>query len=154
MDLNSGKILYEKNIHEKMYPASLTKIMTALVALKYGNTEDVITCSEAVLDIDYDATKIGLKPGDQLTMNQALHALLINSANDAAIAIAEHIGGSVENFAEMMNEEALLLGATNSHFVNPHGLSADEHYSTAYDMYLIANEAIKYEDFCHIISLM
>lgn len=152
-DVNRHEVLYAKDIHQALAPASLTKIMTALVALKYGNTEDVITCSEAVLDIDYDATKIGLKPGDQLTMNQALHALLINSANDAAIAIAEHIGGSVENFAEMMNEEALLLGATNSHFVNPHGLSDADHYTTAYDLYLITRAAMEYNIFNEIIQM-
>ncbi len=152
-DINGRKVLYAKDIHERMAPASLTKIMTALVAIKYGNTEDVITCSENVTDISSDATRIGLKPGDQLTMNQALHALLINSANDVAIAIAEHVSGDVDSFVALMNEEALKIGATNTHFVNPHGLSDNEHYTTAYDLYLMMNEAIKYELFNEIIHM-
>ena len=94
-----------------------------------------------------------LKAGDQLTLNQALHALLIHSANDAAAAIAVHIGGSIEGFAEMMNKEALAIGATNSHFVNPHGLTADNHYVTAYDLYLIFNEALKQDLINEIIHM-
>ena len=126
-DLNSRTVLYAKNIHERLAPASLTKLMRAVVC--------------------------GLAEGDQLTLNQALHALLIKSANDAAVAIAEHIGGSVEGFADMMNEEAQAIGATNSHFVNPHGLNAENHYVTAYDMYLIFNEALKYDTVNEIISM-
>lgn len=152
-DINGKRVLYAKDIHERLAPASLTKIMTALVAIKYGNTEDVITCSENVSNIPSDATRIGLKAGDQLTMNQALHALLINSANDVAIAIAEHVGGDVEAFVELMNKEAVAIGATNSHFVNPHGLSDNDHYTTAYDLYLMMNEAVKYELFNEIIHM-
>lgn len=152
-DVNHNKVIYSKNIHERLNPASLTKIMTALVAIKYGNTEDIIICSENVKINEAGAVVCGLKAGDKLTLNQALHALLINSANDAAVAIAEHIGGSVEGFAEMMNKEALLLGATGSHFVNPHGLTENEHYVTAYDMYLIMNAAMQYELFNEIIHM-
>jgi len=152
-DINRRKVLYAKDVHERMAPASLTKVMTALVAIKYGNAEDLITCSENVTDIDYDATRIGLKAGDQLTMNQALHALLIDSANDVAIAIAEHVAGDVPSFVDLMNEEALAIGATNTHFVNPHGLTDDDHYTTAYDLYLITNEAINYELFNEIIQM-
>ncbi len=152
-DVNRAKVLYSKDIHERFYPASLTKIMTALVAIKYGNPEDVITCSSNVTELESGATVCGLKPGDQLTLNQALHALLINSANDAAVAIAEHVGGSEEGFVVLMNEEAGKLGATNSHFVNPHGLSDNEHYTTVYDLYLMTNEAIKYELFNQIILM-
>ena len=152
-DINRKRVLYAKDIHAQMAPASLTKVMTALVAIKYGNTEDLITCSENVTDIDYDATRIGLKEGDQLTMNQALHALLIDSANDVAIAIAEHVSGDMDSFVALMNEEALKLGATNTHFVNPHGLTADDHYTTAYDLYLIMNEAMNYELFNEIIQM-
>ena len=114
--------------------------MTAVVALKYGNPDDVITATSNVNITESGAVLCGLKEGDRLTLNQALHALLMKSANDAAVAIAEHIGGSVEQFAEMMNEEARAIGATNSHFVNPHGLTADDHYVTAYDMYLISTK--------------
>ena len=150
-DVNNKNVLYAKDIHDRFSPASLTKIMTALVALKYGNIDDVITCSENVSKLESGATAIGLKAGDQLTMNQALYALLIKSANDAGVAIAEHIAGSVDEFANMMNREALSIGATNSHFVNPHGLSDNDHYTTVYDLYLITNEAIKYPDFNEII---
>ena len=152
-DVNHNKVIYSKNIHERLNPASLTKIMTALIAIKYGNTEDTIVCTENVKIDEAGATVCGLKAGDTLTLNQALHALLISSANDAAIAIAEHIGGSVEGFAGMMNEEAVLLGATNSHFVNPHGLTENEHYVTAYDMYLVMNAAMQYELFNQIIHM-
>jgi len=152
-DVNQNKVIYSKNIHERMNPASLTKIMTALVAIKYGNTEDTIVCTENIKIDEAGATVCGLKAGDTLTLNQALHALLISSANDAAVAIAEHIGGSVEGFASMMNEEATALGATNSHFVNPHGLTENEHYVTAYDMYLIMNAAMQYELFNQIIHM-
>lgn len=152
-DVNNHKIIYSKNIHERLEPASMTKVMTAIVALKYGNPDDMILASENVKITEYGATLCGMKPGDTLTLNQALHALLIRSANDAAVAIAEHIGGSVEGFADMMNEEALRIGATNSHFKNPHGLSEENHYVTAYDMYLIFNEAIQYETFREIIHM-
>ena len=111
-DLNSRTVLYAKNIHERLAPASLTKLMTAVVALKYGNPNDVITVSSNMGNLESGAVVCGLAEGDQLTLNQALHALLIKSANDAAVAIAEHIGGSVEGFADMMNEEAQAIGAT------------------------------------------
>ena len=113
----------------------------------------MITVSSNMGNLESGAVVCGLAEGDQLTLNQALHALLIKSANDAAVAIAEHIGGSVEGFADMMNEEAQAIGATNSHFVNPHGLNAENHYVTAYDMYLIFNEALKYDTVNEIISM-
>lgn len=152
-DLNNNTVLYAKNVHERLAPASLTKLMTAAVALKYGNPDDMITVSSNVNITESGAVLCGLQEGDQLTLNQALHALLMKSANDAAIAIAEHIAGSVDAFSEMMNAEAMAIGATNSHFVNPHGLTAENHYSTAYDMYLIFNEALKYDLVNEIISM-
>ncbi|MBQ9927786.1 MAG: D-alanyl-D-alanine carboxypeptidase [Lachnospiraceae bacterium] len=152
-DINTKETVYAKNVHEKLYPASLTKVMTALVALKHGSTDMLLTASENVTNLESDAQTCGIKPGDQMTLTQALHVLLINSANDAAIMIAEGIGGSVEGFAELMNQEALALGATNTHFVNPHGLSDDNHYTTVYDIYLIMNEAIKYDMFNNIIGM-
>lgn len=152
-DVNKNEVIYAKNIHERLNPASLTKVMTALVAIKYGNTEDTIVCTKNVKIEESGATLCGLKEGDTLTLNQALHALLITSANDAAVAIAEHIGGSVEGFCDMMNEEAVAIGATNSHFVNPHGLTESEHYVTAYDMYLMMNSAMQYELFNQIIQM-
>ncbi len=152
-DVNNSNIIYAKNLHERLYPASLTKVLTAVVALKRANPEDVITVTQESMINESGATLCGLEPGDTLTLNQALHALLIHSANDAANAIAVHVAGSVEEFSKMMNEEARNLGATNSNFVNPHGLSDDNHYTTAYDLYLIFNEAIQYEKFREIIHM-
>ncbi len=150
-DISSGKVIYAKNVHEKLNPASLTKILTALCALKYGNPDDVLTATENVNISESGAVKIGLAAGDTMTMDQALHALLLKSANDVAVMIAEHISGSVEGFAELMNDTANSLGATNSHFVNPHGLTDPNHYTTAYDLYLICNEAVKYDKITEII---
>lgn len=152
-DINGRQILYAKNVHEQMYPASLTKIMTALVALKYGSGDMRLTATANVRNLEAGASVCGLREGDQMTLTQALHLLLINSANDAAVMIAEGVAGSVEAFADLMNQEALSLGATNTHFANPHGLSDDEHYTTIYDLYLIMNEAIKYQMFNEIIHM-
>ncbi len=152
-DINHCTTLYAKNVHEKLYPASLTKIMTALVALKHGSNDMILTASANVKIQESGASVCGIKAGDQMTLDQALHLLLVNSANDAAVMIAEGIAGSVEGFCEMMNQEALALGATNTHFVNPHGLPDDNHYTTVYDMYLIMNEAINYTAFNEIIHM-
>lgn len=152
-DINNKNTIYAQNVHEKLYPASLTKVMTALVALKHGSSDMTLTATANVKILESGAQVCGIKEGDQMTLDQALHLLLINSANDAAIMIAEGIAGSVEAFADMMNEEALALGATNTHFVNPHGLSDDNHYTTAYDMYLIMNEAVNYGLFNEIIHM-
>lgn len=150
-DISSGKVIYAKNVHNQLNPASLTKILTALCALKYGNADDILTATENVYISESGAVKLGLAKGDTMTMDQALHALLLKSANDVAVMIAEHVGGSVEGFAELMNETANSLGATNSHFVNPHGLTDPNHYTTAYDLYLIYNEAVKYDKIVEII---
>lgn len=150
-DVSSGKVIYAKNVHEKLNPASLTKILTALCALKYGNPDDILTATENVNISESGAVKLGVAAGDTMTMDQALHALLLKSANDVAVMIAEHISGSVEGFAELMNDTANSLGATNSHFVNPHGLTDPNHYTTAYDLYLICNEAVKYDKIVEII---
>lgn len=150
-DLEGKRTIYAKNIHEKLNPASLTKILTALCALEYGNLTDVLTASENVNITESGAVKLGLEAGDTMTMEQALHALLLKSANDVAVMIAEHVGGSVDGFSDMMNEMANSLGATNSHFVNPNGLTDPNHYTTVYDLYLICNEAVKYDKFVEII---
>lgn len=152
-DLNRHNVLYAKNVHEKLYPASLTKVMTALVALENGSADSVLTASANVKNLESGATMCGLNEGDQMTLDQALHLLLISSANDAAVMIAEGVAGSTEAFAEMMNEKALSLGATNTHFVNPHGLSDEEHYTTVYDMYLIMDAALDYSLFNEIIGM-
>lgn len=152
-DVKKNTVIYAKDANEMMYPASLTKVMTALVALKYGNLEDYLVATENVKITERGATLIGLKSGDTMTLNQALHILLINSSNDVANLIAENIGGDIETFVGMMNEEAIRLGATNTNFVNPHGLSDPNHYTTVYDMYLIFNEAVKYDKFNEIIHM-
>lgn len=152
MDLSNQKVLYAKNIHEQLYPASLTKIMTALVALKYGNLDDTIIIDENALDIDPESSVCYLEYGDEFTLRQLLYGLLIASGNDAGNAIAYHVGGSIENFVQLMNQEAYELGATNTHFSNAHGLQDESHYTTAYDIYLIFNEALKYDVFQDAIN--
>ncbi len=151
-DLNNREVLYAKNAHERLYPASITKVMTALVALQNGSLDQVLTATDAVRITESGATLCGLKAGDSMTLNQALHILLMYSANDVANLIAENVGGSVDQFVEMMNAEAKRLGATNTNFVNAHGLTDENHYTTPYDLYLIFNEAIKYETFSEIIQ--
>lgn len=150
--LNDKEVLYGKNANLQLNPASLTKVMTAIIALKNGNLDDVLTASANVEITESGASLVGIKAGDTMTLAQALHALLIPSGNDAAVMIAEYIAGSEEAFVDMMNEEAKALGATNSHFMNPHGLTEEGHYVTAYDMYLIFNEAIQYDEFVQIIT--
>lgn len=152
-DLNNKEIMYAENIYEQLPPASLTKIMTALVALKHGNLQDEIVVTENCKITESGAQVYGFKPGDVITLDQALNVLLIYSANDAGLIIAEHIGGDVETFSAMMNEEAKALGATNTNFCNPHGLTQENHYTTVYDLYLIFNEVISYERFREIIQL-
>jgi D-alanyl-D-alanine carboxypeptidase len=151
-NINKQEVLYSKNANEQLNPASLTKVMTAIVALKYGNLDDVLTASENVEIDESGASLVGIKAGDTMTLDQALHALLMPSGNDAAVMIAEYISGSVEAFTQKMNEEAVALGATNCHFMNPHGLTEEGHYVTAYDMYLIFQEAIQYDEFVQIIT--
>ncbi len=151
-DIDNNEVLYSVNAHERLHPASLTKVLTALVALKYGSHDQVLTASR-VINIDESGAQLcGLKVGDTMTLNQALNILLVYSANDVAMMIAEGVGGTVEHFIELMNEEAKALGATNSNFMNPHGLTAENHYTTAYDLYLIFNEAVKNEKFLEIIQ--
>lgn len=152
-DMSNADTLYAKNPNAQMHPASLTKIMTALVALKYASPDLMLTASENVKIDEPGAQLMGLKPGDQMTLDQALHVLLIYSANDVAIMIAEGIGGTVDAFCDLMNEEAISIGATNSHFTNPNGLTQDEHYVTAYDMYLIFRAALQYSLFNEIIQM-
>lgn len=152
-DLKNSETVYAQSVNEQVSPASLTKIMTALVALKYGSPEQVITASENVTIKESGAQLCGLKPGDKMTLDQALHILMIYSANDVAVLIAEGVAGSVDAFVDMMNEEAASIGATNCHFMNPNGLTQDDHYVTTYDLYLIFQEAMKYDLFNQIIQM-
>lgn len=151
-DLSSCQVIYGKNAFEQLYPASITKVMTALIAIKYGELSDMVTVTEDAVITEAGATLCGIKPGDVLTLDQLLYGLMLPSGNDAGAAIAVHMAGSIEEFAAMMNQEAHRLGATGTHFMNPHGLTDPEHYTTAYDLYLIFNEALKYPKFREVIG--
>lgn len=149
--VTDSEVLFSKDIYQKIYPASTTKILTAYLAIKYGNLADVITISETAVDLPGDASDCGIKAGEQLTLEQLLYGLMLRSGNDAAIAIAEYISGDVASFADLMNQEAVALGATGTHFVNPNGLHDDNHYTTAYDLYLMFNAALSQDEFVKII---
>ncbi len=152
-DLGKKETLYAKNVNLRVHPASLTKVMTAYVALKYGSLDQVLVAGPDVYVTESGAQKINLKEGDRMTLDQALRILLIYSANDVANLIASNISDGDTDFITLMNKEALSIGATNSHFVNANGLTADEHYVTAYDMYLIFNAAMQYDTFTEIINM-
>lgn len=152
VEVSTGKILFEKNSTQKLYPASTTKIMTAILVLENSKLDDKVTVSSSALEnIPAGYVTCNLQVGEELTVEDLLNALLIPSANDAAFVLAEYIGGSIEGFANMMNAKALELGCKNTHFVNPNGIHNEAHYSTANDMYLIANYAMKNEDFKKIV---
>ncbi len=142
---NTKEIKYSQNVFDKMFPASTTKILTAMVCVKYANLDDTVTVSQNACNQTSDSSVCGLKPGDRITYRDLLYGLLLRSGNDAAIAIAEGMSGSVEEFAKMMNKEANLAGATHSHFVNANGLHNDDHYTTVYDMYLMFDKALDYK---------
>lgn len=151
-DITNKDVIMSDKVHDRLYPASTTKIMTAYLALKYGNLDDTVTVSKNALAVPSDSSKANLRLGDKIPLGQLLYGLMLPSGNDSAVAIAEHISGSVEAFVELMNNEAYQLGATNTHFVNPHGYHSKEHYTTAYDLYLIFNQCIQNETFCDIVS--
>lgn len=150
--MSGGESLFHKNATERMNPASTTKVMTAILALKYGNLDDMITVGDEVLINESGSSMCGVKPGDTLSLRDLLYGLMIPSGNDAANAIAVHMAGSVESFAGMMNDEAKQLGATGTHFVNANGLTDPDHYTTAYDLYLMFHEALKDPLFRDIIG--
>ncbi|MFD1675173.1 D-alanyl-D-alanine carboxypeptidase [Alicyclobacillus fodiniaquatilis] len=150
MDMDTGTIVYGKNPNVKHYPASITKIMTALLALKYGHLTDELTASKNA--VDQPADKLYMVPGEKAQLQPLLYGMLLDSANDVAVEIAEHYGGSVSHFAQMMNQEAAALGATHTHFVNPNGLPNPNHTTTAYDMSLIARAAMQYPEFRKIVQ--
>ena len=153
MEANTGTILYGKNIHQKLYPASTTKILTCLIAAEQADLNDIITMSdEAVFSVPPDGSKIWLDVGEQLTVDQALQAILIASANDASNGVAELIGGSLEGFADIMNKRAKELGCINSHFVNSNGLYDENHYTTAYDLATIGRAFFNNELLCKYSS--
>lgn len=150
MDASNGRVLFEKEGYQKVPMASTTKIMTLLITLENANLQDVVTVS------DYAASmpdvQLNMKAGEQYILSDLLYSLMLESHNDTAVAIAEHVGGSVEGFAALMNEKAKEIGAYDTNFVTPNGLDAEAHYTTAYDLALISNYAIKNESFLDIIQ--
>lgn len=152
-NISTGEVLYSQNIFERLYPASTTKILTAYIIIRDCNLDSVVVVSEgAAIQEEEGSSVAGLNTGDNITVRDLLYGLMLRSGNDAAEALAEFHSGSLEAFAEVMNQTALEFGATGSHFVNPSGLPNKEHYTTIYDMYLIFEKALSLPEFKEIIS--
>lgn len=152
VETTTGVVLNANEEKTKRYPASTTKILTALVALENCSLSEMVTFSDNAVNLEDGASSIGAVAGEQMSMKDCLYGLLLPSGNDCAIAIAEHVSGSVSAFADLMNERARELGCSDSHFVNPHGLFDPDHYTTAYDMFLISQAAFNNSAFCEIVS--
>lgn len=149
-DRTSKTVMYGKNEELRSAMASTTKIMTATIALENGNLQDEVTIDRKAAGTG--GSRLGLKRGDKITLNDLLYGLMLRSGNDAAVAIAEHIGGSVEGFAELMNQKAIELGLKDTHFVTPHGLDSSEHYTTALELAKLTDYALKNEKFAKIVA--
>lgn len=159
MDMDSGAVLYGKNIDERLYPASITKLLTALVALENGDfSDEVVFSRDSVSFLESDHAKIGMKPGESISMKDAMYALLLASANEVAYAVAENVGqkmgGDYDTFIQKMNEKSAQLGCTGSQWTNANGLPDEEHYTTAYDMALIASEVSKHQELLDIMETL
>lgn len=153
IDLTTGRTVYEQDADARVYPASLTKIMTCLLALENGNLSDVITVGESALSgLDEDSSVVGLQIGERITLENLLYCMMVSSGNDAANVVAEYISGSVADFVRMMNERAYALGCQDTHFNNPHGLHDESHYTTARDLSIITQAALKSENFRQIVD--
>lgn len=155
VEANTKQVVYAKNTDKRMYPASTTKIMTALLAYEYGNLDDVITASSTAVNhssLVSGGSTVGIVAGEQLTLRELLYCLLLPSANEVACILAEYVAGNVEDFVTLMNEKAKELGCTDTHFANPHGLTNENHYTTAHDMYCIAYEFAKQEELMEIAN--
>lgn len=153
VEKNTGKVIYEEDAKEKKYPASVTKILTAILVLENCKLDDTATVSEkSISNIPSGYVIAPLYVGEEISIEDLLYALMLKSANDAAYVLAEHVGGSVEEFSNMMNKKAKELGCDNTHFVNPNGIHNSEHYTTAYDLYLISKYAMENETFAKIVS--
>lgn len=150
MELNSGRVLHAVNAHDKKYMASTTKILTAIVVIENCDLNDVVTVTKQTIGVE--GSSIYLEEGEKLSVRDLLYGLMLRSGNDCAETLAVHCCGSIEDFASLMNETANKIGATNSNFVNPHGLHNDNHYTSAYDLALISRYAMKNEDFRNIVS--
>ena len=153
MEAETGTILYEKNIHERLYPASVTKILTCLIGMENCQMNETVKLSkEAVFSIPRDSSNIGLDVGEEITVEQCLYGILVGSANEASNALAEHVSGTMEDFVKLMNQRAADLGCTDSHFVTTNGLHDENHYTSPYDLALIAREFFKNELLCKMSS--
>ena len=151
MEATTGTILYAKNIHEELYPASTTKIMTCLLAVENASLDDKVTFSnDAVFSVPHDGSSIGMDVGESLTLEQSLYGIMVGSANEVANAVGEHVSGSIDGFVDLMNQRAKELGCTNTHFNNTNGLQDDNHYTSAYDLALIAREFFNNEFLCKV----
>ncbi len=150
LEWQTGAILYSKNAFRRMYPASITKMMTALIALENGRLEELVTVSRTAAN--EPGSSMYLRVGDVFSLEDLLFGLMLNSGNDAAWAIAEHVGGTAEAFFAMMNRRAKETGAINTHFTNPHGLADPNHYTTAFDLALIARTCLKHPYFKHLVA--
>lgn len=155
IESKTGKILYEKNIHDRKYPASTTKILTAILAIENCKMDEMATASSyAVNSLKSGYTKADIQVGESFTIEQLLDVMMIQSANEAATIIAEHISGSVKEFSKLMNEKAKEIGCTDSNFINPNGMHDENHYSSAYDLALIARYCMKNETFRKLANKM
>ena len=153
MESSTGKVIYEKNGYEKKYPASTTKILTAILAIEHCNLNETATASEfAINSIPSGYSTANIQIGETLSVKDLLYALMLQSANESAVILAEHISGSQEAFADLMNEKAKEIGCENSHFVNPNGIHNENHYTTAHDLALIANYSMQNETFRDIVK--
>lgn len=153
MEESTGKVLYEKNAYERRFPASTTKIMTAILAIENCKLDDTATASEyAIMSIPSGYSNANIQVGETLTISDLLYSLMVTSANESAIILGEHVSGSEEAFCWLMNEKAKELGCQDTHFVNPNGIHKEEHYSTAYDLALIAKYAMQNETFREIVK--
>lgn len=154
MDTETEQILYQKNIDKKMYPASTTKILTAIIAIEKCNLEDIVTATNsAISQVPSGYSSAYISDGEEMTVKDLLTVFLVHSANEAGYILAEHCSGSVEAFSNLMNEKAQEIGCKNSHFLNPSGIHNDNHYTTAYDLCLIANYCMKNNTFRNIVSM-
>ncbi len=148
VDMTTNELIQAQNIYNKIYPASITKLLTAYVVFKYGNLDDEITITEDDCGItESGAQLIGFKKGDVIKVSDLLYCLLVYSGNDSATALAQYISGSDDAFSELMNEEAKNLGCNNTHYTNPHGLHDENHYTCAYDVYIVLEACMQYELF-------
>ena len=152
-DLDRQEVLYADGLYARVYPASITKLMTAMIALQSGKLDDTVVIQKEDLDLEAGSQVCGFLVGDKLTLDQLVHCLLVYSGNDAASAIARYVGKTQEDFVALMNDYAKQLGMTGTHFSNPHGLQAEDHYTTPYDIYLMLNEAAHYPEFLEIAQM-